>query len=506
MRKKKQYQKDFGPQDPPPDVVVKFRNEVELPYIDNLENYLVDKQLAPWKDLAAQFPGISIQRGYDSPDEVQKLEDDAFGQDSPDRPHLLKYFRVEAPLGTNRRALSKSIGAWEITEFSYVPLPLAFPPAWPSSIPANLADQRHLDPAPLGIGAEQIWSPVLNSPSHGDGMQFIDIERGWLLNHPSFMNGVTPVFSVADPALSIPSVIPGEMSHGTSVLGTVAAPNFGGQTLGVAFGAHGRVVSTMRPAENIHKAITKAAALLRPGDVVLIEAQVRKVNKFWPVEVNQWEYDEIRTATRKGIVVIEAAGNGTAPDVSNPRPGSGNSLDGYMVGTQHILNRNLPEEFRDDSGAIMVGSATRDGRHQRMRRWNGIAPGAGIESNYGSRVDCYAWGELIYTTTNTTTAIPTSPNPTFGVFGGTSGASAMIAGVALIVQALAKANGLGDYNNPASPNHKTFKPGTLRDILKNAAYGTPSATPSGINADKIGVMPDLKKIIELKLGLVLPLP
>jgi hypothetical protein len=69
----------------------------------------------------------------------------------------------------------------------------------------------------------------------------------------------------------------------------------------------------------------------------------------------------------------------------------------------------------------------------------------------------------------------------------------MIAGAALVVQGLAKANKLGDNAND------TFSPAALRAILSDPAFGTASANPP---ADLIGSMPDLVKIIDqcLKLG------
>jgi hypothetical protein len=109
--------------------------------------------------------------------------------------------------------------------------------------------------------------------------------------------------------------------------------------------------------------------------------------------------------------------------------------------------------------------------------------------SYGSRIDCFAWGEDIYTTYYD----PTDPaDPKYGYFGDTSGAAAIIAGVALSVQGLAEMN-LG-YK---------YAPAQLRDILGNkdpcTGGGTLSYDPPN---DKIGVMPDLQNIIRKNLRLV----
>jgi hypothetical protein len=132
----------------------------------------------------------------------------------------------------------------------------------------------------------------------------------------------------------------------------------------------------------------------------------------------------------------------------------------------HSLNR-LSSDFRD-SGAIMIGAASSNAPHTRL----------GF-SNFGSRIDCYAWGESIDTCGdgwggNNTDAYTAS-------FGGTSGASPIIAGAALILQSWAL--GRGDA---------AYLPGSMRALLSDPNRNTPSANP---DLDRIGVMPDLRAII-----------
>jgi len=180
--------------------------------------------------------------------------------------------------------------------------------------------------------------------------------------------------------------------------------------------------------------------------VLLLEAQdldPAGAPSWWPVEIAELTYQAIKAATDAGIIVIEPAGNG------------GNDLDNYTnLQGQRIFDRN----FRD-SGAIMVGAGSSANPHTCLDF-----------SNFGNRVDCYAWGENIDTT---------DFNDYTTSFDGTSGASAIIAGAALIVQGLAKQS-LG----------RPFTPQELRGIL--TANGTPLA---GNVRNLIGVMPDLQAII-----------
>jgi hypothetical protein len=201
---------------------------------------------------------------------------------------------------------------------------------------------------------------------------------------------------------------------------------------------------------------------LSAGDVLLLEAQtwldpLTGSGPFVPVETEPAVFDVIRLATSLGIVVVEAGGNG------------GVDLDTYNHAIKgDFLNRSSTSF--DDSGAILVGAATSNSPHTRLDF-----------SCYGSRVDCYAWGENVQTATSPSTTAYTA------AFGGTSSASPIIAGAAVLVQAIAEAN-LG---------HR-FDPLQLRTILSEPANGTTSGDPA---SDRIGVMPNLRAIIDNVLNL-----
>jgi len=203
------------------------------------------------------------------------------------------------------------------------------------------------------------------------------------------------------------------------------------------------------------------------GDIILVQAQVRGMStgkRLWPVEVHPANFDAIRLATALGVIVIEAAANGSIYfNLST-------DLDQFVLNGKRILNRSDPD-FRD-SGAILVAGASSNIPHKRI-----------YNSNYGSRVDCYAWGENVYTAGN----FPDSSNGAVNFytkeFCGTSSAAAIIAGVAVSLQSIMEAN-----------HNLRLGPAEMRKILSNELYGTPSQ--SGRMIDKIGVMPDLKKIID----------
>jgi hypothetical protein len=165
--------------------------------------------------------------------------------------------------------------------------------------------------------------------------------------------------------------------------------------------------------------------------------------------------------------VIEAAGNG------------GHDLDVFqqqISGGKFVLSRTHPGDFRE-SGAIMVAGSTWKYPYV---RWVDAAQGQA--SCFGSRIDCFAWAEHVMTCM----VVPFLGLDVYDYFGGTSSASAIVAGAALLVQGVVQAS-------PAS----RLGPGQMRALLSDPDLNTRSAN---YPVDRIGVMPNLKRIIQDGLG------
>jgi hypothetical protein len=291
------------------------------------------------------------------------------------------------------------------------------------------------------------------------GVNFVDMEQGWTLNHEDLVSKGITLISGMNQAY---------FGHGTSVLGEVVAVDNTIGNVGISPNiSSARVVSQYRTSTNYNTsdAILSATNALGFGDVLLLEAQttVAGVSGYLPIEVETAVFDSIRLATALGIIVVEAGGNGS------------NDLDTFTdTGGQQILNRSS-SNFKD-SGAIMVGAASSTNPHSKLSF-----------SNYGSRIDCYAWGQNIDTTGDGWTGNLTNTYTTG--FGGTSGATPIITGAALCIQGISK-------SLPQLPH--IFSPLQMRSILSSTLTGTASANPA---TDKIGVMPNLRAIIDSNLGL-----
>lgn len=235
--------------------------------------------------------------------------------------------------------------------------------------------------------------------------------------------------------------------------------------VGIAHGAQGRVVGIRRngiPRDNHPEAIMDATANLTFGDAMLLEIQVSGDNTGpWPVEILDAEFDAIRLATAKGIIVIEPAANG-ALDMDQPVLRQGETEPrGFLI-------KGSPD-FRD-SGAIIVGAGSPGLPHTRLEF-----------SNHGSRVDVYAWGESITTTSVTDGGGgDDTDESTYTEFAGTSGAAPIVAGAVLSIQGMVNAN-----------KGAKLSPEEMRKLI--VVGGTPSANPSD---DRIGVQPNLKALID----------
>src|SRR5262249_36634944 len=158
------------------------------------------------------------------------------------------------------------------------------------------------------------------------------------------------------------------------------------------------------------------------------------------------------TLTALGVIVIEAAGNGTH-DLDGPAPPSGVNLR------------------TRDSGAILVGAAVvtvEDGTAVLRRRGN---------SNWGSRVGCCAAGQDGYTAD---AAEDGSVSDYTRTFQGTSSAAAIVAGAAVLTQQYAR-----------QQLRRSLSPREMRDLLYDPRLNTPTHDPA---TDRIGVMPNLRKI------------
>nr|MBA2737044.1 hypothetical protein [Pyrinomonadaceae bacterium] len=200
--------------------------------------------------------------------------------------------------------IAKELNAKDSVWKAYVaPRPV---PAMPSGSAAGSRNfepsQGYLYAAPNGIGAAEIWSLA---GAKGKGVTICDIEGNWNRNHEDLPTGIKLIGGTVINDI-------GWRNHGTAVLGEmVSIPNNKG-AVGISHEAIAVVHSTIIDGVfNTAGAIANATAVLKAGDVILIELQATGPNGKY-VAMQYWGdiFSAIKAATDKGITVVEAAGNG----------------------------------------------------------------------------------------------------------------------------------------------------------------------------------------------------
>jgi hypothetical protein len=276
-----------------------------------------------------------------------------------------RYFAVDAP-ASEAEAVAQRLRETDLFETVYVKPPvqnplapdhqataaiaprleLPMPAATTGPVPDFSSRQGYLNVAPDGIDARHAWSLP---GGRGGGLRIIDIEGGWQFTHVDLRQNSGGIVA------GQPFAEQSWRDHGTAVLGEIGGDDNNIGVVGIASQAMLSAVS--------HRdlgsagAISKAASLLRAGDILLLEMHrpgprhgfLSRPDQLGVIAVEWWPDDflAIRAAAQRGIVVVEAAGNGAE------------NLDDAIYDTRPA---NFPASWRNpfrgnhDSGAIVVGA------------------------------------------------------------------------------------------------------------------------------------------------------
>ncbi len=326
----------------------------------------------------------------------------------------------------------------------------ALPPPPPSDVepltPDFREEQGWLDAFP-GLGFDEAARYV---GGNGENVRIVDIEYSWDRDHEDL--------GAARHAAEWGWHWGEYRFHGNGVLGTLVGGRNGYGIDGGAPFAEPIVVHPFAAgieSYDVAVALVAATDMLDVGDVLLIEQQGYVDDTFCPVSFDEGVYDAIVAAVDAGIVVIEPAGNGGA------------DLD--AAGWSGAFDRAR------DSGSIVVGSGNPPGSAV-PRGWSG--------SSYGARLDVQAWGANIATAGSddgyNDLYFPAGDyrQAYTGHFGGTSGASALIAAMAAVIQSVA----IGQWGTPIAPRQ-------LREML------VASGSPQAYGNERIGPQPDLRRVL-----------
>ena len=355
-------------------------------------------------------------------------------------------------------------------------------PAPSGSTPDFSARQGYLSPAPEGIDAVYAWTCAevkaresISLTSKADGRVS---RRGSAQNQGGILGG---------------AAFTGQhwVDHGTAVLGEFSGDDNGYGVSGICPNAVVSMIShrTATPAVQIKLAADKLSA----GDILLLEMHQpgpaynfqSRSDQLGYIAVEFWPdiWTSIKYATNKGIIVIEAAGNG-AQNFEDPIYST--APTGWPAGWTNPFARGSY-----DSGAILVGAGspppTTHGKDQVPGGGNLTTDRARLSfSNYGAAVDVQAWGLEVTSTGYGDLQGGTDQNFWYtDTFGGTSGASPIVVGAVGCMQGVRKAADLA-----------VLTPDQVRDISAPQAHHNKMEF-SGPATQNIGNRPNLKAILPL---------
>ncbi|MFD3508097.1 S8 family serine peptidase [Nocardia sp. NPDC058666] len=335
----------------------------------------------------------------------------------------------------------------------------------PSVTPDYRVRQAYLDAAPTGIDA--VWAHG-RPGGLGTGVRVIDVEGAWRFTHEDLRHNQGGMIG------GTASDDVGWRNHGTAVAGEISGDLNPFGITGIAPEAHIRAISVFGIGSAA--AIRSAADALNPGDIVLIELHrpgPRLNYQGTPdqrgyIAVEWWpdDFAAIRYAVSRGIIVVEAAGNGAE------------NLDDPLYNTRPA---DFPATWRNpfrtvDSGAIVVGAgAPPPGLHGRD---HGPARSRLDFSNHGTRLDAQGWGREV--TTTGYGDLQGGPDEDLWYtdqFSGTSSASPIVVGA------------IAAYQGMRTTHRAT--PDQIRTLLRTT--GSPQTpAPGRPTTQRIGTLPDLR--------------
>lgn len=342
----------------------------------------------------------------------------------------------------------------------------------PASTPDFSPRQIYLNASPAGIDARYAW---LFRGGRGAGVKIIDCEWGWRFGHEDLQSNQGGVV-VGTPH--------SDDNHGTAVLGEYSGDRNGFGVIGICSDARASAASFN--GMNTATVIQQAANLLSAGDILLLE-----IHRAGPdasgsgqdgyIAVEWWpdDYAAIRYAVSRGVIVVEAAGNG-ARDLDaalyNTRP------SGFPVSWRNPFNPANPT-----SGAVVVGAgAPPPGTHGRDHGPDRSRLGF---SNFGRRVDAQGWGREVTTTGYGDLQGGGNRDLWYtDQFSGTSSASPIVVGALGCLQGILRARG-----------RPLLTPASARSLLRST--GSPQQdAPSRPRTQRIGNRPNLRQLIPAVLG------
>ncbi|SDE84901.1 Serine protease, subtilisin family [Pricia antarctica] len=479
-----------SPSGSPPELIVVSKS-VEAPHAMEAMNAAKSKSKPPEDTLAGFVVGKKLQLvplfGDTDAEVAEIVSRSSVLGGANDLSKMRQFYKVEAAADENLEKLAASLNKLDEVEGAYVK-PGCMPPVYfgddgtddaPDSddvpITQNLTNnQGYLNASPQGVDARYAWTLP---GGRGNGVRIIDIEGGWNFSHEDLRTNVGGLLGGTNTTDDLRWY-----NHGTAVFGEMSGDSNSFGVTGISPSANVRAYSIFDGGSAA--AIRQGADNLSVGDVMLIELHRPGPNypggntqmgyiaiEWWPDDLAALQY-----ATNKGIIVVEAAGNGSQnldAAVYNTRP------SGFPSSWRNPFRRGAGH----DSGCVLVGAGapppgTNGGN------WGVDRSRLGF-SNYGSCIDTQGWGQGVTTCGygNITGTDPNNKNEWYThFFNGTSSASPIVTGTVACLQGIQKAAG-----------RALLTPSRMRQLFRTT--GSPQQAGANPVSQRIGNRPNLRALV-----------
>jgi subtilisin family serine protease len=466
------------------ELIVIVKHEVRLQVTKEGVASIEGADVTPLADLFAS-EGISMRPLFGVAEERLKYKAASLASETGvEVPDLSVYYRVDAP-DERLDELAERLRKMEIVEAAYVKPPVELPQILNDMIPTAeeppvetpdfTLRQGYLDAAPGGIDARYAWTQP--GGGGGPGVSIIDIEGAWRFTHEDLMLNQGGVVGGTQ------STFLAWRNHGTAVIGEIGGDwgSFG--ITGICPAANVRAISIFG-GMGTAGAIRRAADMLNAGDIILIELhrpgprfdfQNRNDQRGY-IAIEWWpdDFDAIRYATTRGVIVVEAAGNGAE------------NLDDTIYNTRPaVFPTSWTNPFNHtnrDSGAIVVGAGAPP--PETHGRNHGPDRSRLDFSNFGALLDAQGWGREVTTSGYGDLQGGNNEDEWYtDRFSGTSSASPIVVGAIACVQGILRRR------------ESFLPPSQVRALLH--ATGSPQQDAHGRpRTQRIGNRPNLREMIE----------
>ncbi len=449
-------------------VVVRFKSEAGIRYTGTEFASVAQADVSGLRELLEKHTDITVERMFEQTEDTLDREVASVASESGEEvPALSGYYNITAKDTEQAVAICTNLEEYPDVDEVYIE-PKAAPAIFeepaeilseeaPPATPDFTARQGYLNAAPGGVDARYAWT---QGGGKGDKVQVTDIEGAWNFSHEDLRQNQGGVVG------GTPTSNSSWENHGTAVQGEIGGDENQIGIVGIAPDSKFSAVSIFGSGNSSAKAIKTAADKLNRGDSILIELHRPGPNatgsgQFGYIPIEWWsaDFDAVKYATAKGVIVIAAAGNGFQ------------NLDAAVY--QGRFNRNTR-----DSGAILVGAgAPPSGNYGPDRSRLSF-------SNYGAIVDAQGWGREVTTAGYGNLQGGSDKNKWYTrSFSGTSSASPIVVGAVACLQSVQKTRGGAPLTYAQ-----------IRDKLRNT--GSPQTdAPGRPKSQRIGNRPNLRQLI-----------